>query len=257
MNEKTYGELLFEKYLNSQGIRFLYEPPLPNTNKLIDYVVEHPANGQILFEVKDIHNPLPQGSFFQFDPYPPIRSHIDAGSKKFRDLPDALCVLVLVAAPGSFVDLSSPHIMLGAMYGDFGWTIPFDTESGRADGSQLEAKFLPGSGKMVRSNRFSNTRISALISLVDYYTFAKEAVLYLKTDDGRTEAERKADLYEGRVCISEERTPCVTVWENGTAKRRLPQDMFRADMDAWWTCDKDGQSRTFVGQKRLALKIDR
>ena len=257
MNEKTYGELLFEKYLNLQDIKFVYEPPLPNTSRLVDYVVEHPTHGQILFEVKDIHNPPPKGSFSQFDPYPPIRRHIDEGSKKFRDLPDALSALVLVSAPGSFVDLLDPHVMLGSMYGDFGWTIPVDLELGRADGSQIESRFLPGKGKMVRSNCFRNTRIAALISLVDYNTFPKEAVRYLKTDDGRTEAERNADLYEGRINISEEKTPCVTVWENGTAKHRLPQDIFRGDMDAWWTCDEEGQSRSFIGQRRLALKIDK
>jgi hypothetical protein len=85
----------------------------------------------------------------------------------------------------------------------------------------------------------------------------KEAVLYLNTNDGRTEAERKADLYEGRININQDLTPCVTVWENGTAKRRLPQDIFRGAMDAWWTCDEEGQSRSFVGQKRIDLKIDK
>jgi hypothetical protein len=110
---------------------------------------------------------------------------------------------------------------------------------------------------MVRANCFSNTRIAALISLVDYYTFPKEGALFLKTNDGRTEAERKADLFEGRTDISDEKTPCVSVWENGTAKRRLPQDIFRGDMDAWWTCEEEGQSRSFVGQRRLRLKIDK
>ncbi|MGO9340246.1 MAG: hypothetical protein ACLPY1_22350 [Terracidiphilus sp.] len=257
MNEKTYGELLFEKYLNSQGDNFEYEPPLPNTKRLVDYVVKHPTHGQILLEVKDIQSPAPSGSFFQFEPYLAIRSHIDAGSKKFKDLPDALCALVLVAAPGSFVDLLSPHVMLGAMYGDFGWSIPFDVELGEADASQIEARFFAGKGRMVRSHSVQNTRIAALISLVDYYTFPKEAVLYLKTDDGRSEAERRADLYEGRTSIGEEKTPCVTVWENSTAKRRLPQDIFRGEMDAWWTCDQEGQARSFVGKKRLALKIDK
>ncbi len=257
MTVRTYGELLFEKYLNANGIKFEYEPPMPNTSRLIDYVVEHPTHGQILLEVKDIHYPLPPGSFFQFDPYPPIRAKIAKGAEKFKDFPDSLCALVLVAAPNSFVNLLEPHVMLGAMYGDFGWTIPVDPELGKADASQIKPKFFVGKGKMVRQNQFLNTRIAALISLVDYYTFPKEAVRYLKTEDGRTEAERKADMYEGRANISEEKTPCVTVWENGTAKRRLPQDIFRGEMDAWWTCDEEGQSRSFVGQRRLLLKIDK
>jgi len=257
MTVKTYGELLFEKYLNSHGIQFEYEPPLSSTSNLIDYVVKHPTHGQILFEVKDICNERPSGSFFQFDPYTPIRTKITKGAEKFKDLPDALCALVLVAAPDSFINLLEPQVMLGAMYGDFGWTIPVDIELGKADSSQIESKFFIGKGKMVKPDRFLNTRIAALISLVDYYTFSKEAVLYLKTDDGRTESERKTDLYEGRTNISEEKTPCVTVWENGTAKRRLPQDLFRGEMDAWWTCDDGVQTLSYIGQRRLALKIDK
>jgi hypothetical protein len=254
---KTYGELLFEKYLNARSIKFEYEPPLFSTSKLIDYVMEHPTYGQILFEVKDIHNPLPACSFGAFDPYRPIRAHIVKGAEKFKDLPDALCALVLVASPDSFVNLLQPHVMLGAMYGDLGFTVPFNPELGHHDASQIESKFFVGKGKMVRPNQFLNTRIAALISLVDYNTFPKEAVQYLKTDDGRTEDERQADLWEGRTNITQDLTPCITVWENGTAKRRLPQDIFRGDMDAWWTCDEEGQSRSFVGQRRLALKIDK
>jgi hypothetical protein len=61
----------------------------------------------------------------------------------------------------------------------------------------------------------------------------------------------------GLAGISQDPTPCVTVWENGTAKRRLPQDLFRGPMDAWWTADNGFQELTFIGAKRQALKIDR
>ncbi len=257
LNKKTEGELLFEDYLRTQNIPFQHEPPLGFTNRLIDYVVEHPTHGRIYFEVKDIHSPLPMGSFGAFDPYKPIREHIEEGQRKFKDFSEELCVLVLVAAQGSFVNLMESHVMLGAMYGNLGFTIPFDTKSGTSDASKIESKFLVGDGKMVRPTRFQNTRIAALISLVNYNTFPKEAVAYLKMDHGRTEEERRIDLFEGRTNISEALTPCVTVWENGTARRRLPQDLFRGEMDAWWTCEEDRQERSFVGARRLALNIDR
>jgi len=65
---KTGGELLFEKYLNAHSIEFEYEPTLSGTGKLIDYVVAHPTHGQILFEVKDIHNPpVRRQLFFPFN----------------------------------------------------------------------------------------------------------------------------------------------------------------------------------------------
>jgi hypothetical protein len=257
MNLKTPGELAFEEYLNAQGIAFEHEPPLSFTDNLVDYVVDHPTHGKIYFEVKDIICPLPVGSFRVSDPYEPIRAHIEAGKDKFRDFSDQLCALVLFAPPGSFVNLMEPHVMLGAMYGNFGFTIPFNTETGIADASRIESKFLVGQGKMVRLSRFQNTRIAALISLVRSNTFTAEALAYHQTDDGRSPEERWEDAFSGRAGISQEPTVCCTVWENGTAKRRLPQDLFRGPMDAWWTCDEDHQGPSLIGEKRLALGIDK
>jgi hypothetical protein len=193
MNQKPPGELAFEEYLNGQGVAFEHEPPLSFTNKLVDYVVDHPTHGKIYFEVKDINRPPPAGSFSAFDPYEPIRAHIEEGQRKFKDFAEKRCALVLFAPSGSFVNLMEPHVMLGAMYGNLGFTVPFDPVPGTADASRIESKFLIGEGKMVRPSRFQNTRIAALISLVSYYTFAKEAVLYARTDDGRTEEERWDD----------------------------------------------------------------
>jgi hypothetical protein len=256
MNQKTPGELAFEEYLNAQGIAFEHEPPLSFTNKLIDYVVDHPTHGKIYFEVKDINCPPPAGSLRQFDPYEPIRSHIEEGQRKFKDFADELCALVLFAPPGSFVHLE-PFVMLGAMYGNFGWNFPVNTETGKAEASRFEATFIIGEGKMVRPTRYQNTRIAALISLVRYNTFAKEALQYIRTDDGRSPEERREDAFSGRAGISQEPTLCCTVWENGTAKRRLPQDLFRGPMDEWWTCDEDQQGPSFIGERRLALGIDK
>jgi hypothetical protein len=33
----------------------------------------------------------------------------------------------------------------------------------------------------------------------------------------------------------------VTVWENAVALRKLPSDLFRGDMDAWWETDGNGR----------------
>jgi hypothetical protein len=109
MSPKTHGELLFESYLNLHDIAFEFEPDLrPITNKRVDYVLDHPTHGKIYLEVKDIHQPLPTLGPSTFDPYIPIHSHIEAGAKKFKDLPDALCAIVMVGAPNSFVNLIWP-----------------------------------------------------------------------------------------------------------------------------------------------------
>ena len=250
MNQKTPGELAFEEYLAGQGILFEHEPALSFTNKLIDYVVDHPTLEKIYFEVKDINCPPPAGSFGQFDQYLPIRNHIEEGRRKFKDFADELCALVLFAPPGSFVNLMEPHVILGAMSGNLGFAIPFDPVSGSADDSQIESKFLIRDGNMIRPTRFQNTRIAALISLVSYSTFAKEALQYMRTDDGRSPEQRWDDALSGRAGISQVPTLCVTDWESGTAKRRLPRDLFRGSTDAWWTCDEDRQGLSFIGERR-------
>lgn len=256
MNQKTPGELAFEEYLNAQRIAFEYEAPLSFSSKVVDYVVDHPAVGKIYFEVKDIdRSPFEgMGSFGAFDPCAPIRSHIDAGQKKFKDFSSRLCVLVLFS---QVVNLMEPHVMLGAMYGNLGFAVPFNTETGVADASLIESKFLVGEGKMVRPTRYQNTRIAALISVARYYTFAREAAAYIDSDDGRSKQERWDDALFGRAGISQEPTLCCTVWENGAAKRRLPQDLFRGPMDAWWTCDEDRQGPSFIGERRRTLGIDK
>lgn len=228
--EKTAGELAFEEYLNERGIAFEYEPSLRFTSELIDYVIE--------------------------DPYEPIQTHIQAVKDKFKNFTDQLCAIVLFAAPGT-VNLMQSHVMLGAMYGNLGFTIPVNTETGVADASRIETKSLVGEGMTVRPTQHRNTRIAALISLVWFNTFNIEAFRYINTDDGRSPGERWDDAFSGRAGISQEDTLCVSVWENGTAKHRLPQNLFGGPMDAWWTLDEGSQGSTFIGKRRVALDIDK
>lgn len=257
MTIKTYGETLFEDYLRNQGIAYEYEPPLAGTTRRVDFVVEHPEKGKILFEVKDIVVAPPGHGPSAIHPYVPIRNHIKAGQKKFKELPDALCALVLAAPPGSFVDIESPHFMLGAMYGDYAFRVPFAAQTGQASAPDGEWFFQPGKGQMVRRSGFMNTRIAALISLLNYDTFQKEAVQYVKAEDGRSPAERWSDVAEGRAGIKAEPTPCVIVWENAVSDRRLPRELFRGEMDAWWTIEGGFQELSFAGEKRKRLSIDR
>lgn len=256
MNKKNRAELLFESYLQLHGITAEYEPCLPGTTRRPDYLIEHPAVGKILFEVKEINQPLPQGGPCAFDPHSPIESHIGAAANKFKGLSDCTCVIVLASGQSSFTDLQSPHIMLGAMYGRWGFRVPFDPSGGTST-EEISAGFIGTEGKMVSKHGTRNTRIAAVVSLMDYYVAAKEGAFYLKNDDGRSREERWDDLRSGSVELNDSNVPCVTVWENGTTIRRLPRDMFRGDMDAWWTADNGEQSLSFIGDRRRRLGVDR
>jgi hypothetical protein len=107
---------------------------LPGISQRVDFVVDHPDCGKILLEVKDIVNEPPAaGGFGFFDPYRPIRAHIEAGKKKFKNTADYTCALVLAAPPASFVMLEDPRTIMGAMYGDLGFQMPVNTATGVAD----------------------------------------------------------------------------------------------------------------------------
>lgn len=259
MNKSTYGEQLLEEYMVSNGIPFEREPKLPGVSQLIDFVVDHPTEGKILLEVKDIVNPLPPRGFSTFNSYKPIREHIEEGQRKFKSTAGYLCVLVLAAPPGSFVNLNESHVMLGAMYGDLGFRVPFDPRRGTVRNEEITSEFLVGNGKMVRKTRLQNTRIAALISIQEFAVWHLAMRKYMNTDDGRSRAERANDIYQGVAGLPDDveaKATGITVWENGTAPRRLPQDLFRGEMDAWWEYSSGEQRLSFIGERRRALGVE-
>jgi hypothetical protein len=259
VNKSTYGEQLLEEYLVSHGIPFEREPKLPRVSQLIDFVVDHPTGGKILLEVKDVVNPLPPRGFSTFNSYKPIREHIEEGQRKFKSTADYLCVLALAAPPGSFVNLNEPHVMLGAMYGDLGFRVPFDPRRGTAQNEEITSEFLVGDGKMVRRTRLQNTRIAALISVQEFAVWHLAMRKYMNTDDGRSRAERANDIHQGIAGLPEDieaKATGITVWENGTAPKKLPQDLFRGEMDAWWEYSSGEQKLSFIGERRRALGAD-
>lgn len=255
MNTKNPSDLLFEKYLRGQDISFEYEPELPETRNRIDYLIAHEAVGTVYCEVKQIEVPRPEGSFFMFDPYSPVRNHIHDGVKQFKGLADTVNALVFAAGPGSFINLDTPTTMLGAMYGDFAFRVPLSIGPDKPAG-EITSGFTPGKGRMLPHGRPQNTRISAIVSLQNYYVRAKEGLAYLNTDDGRSKADRFRDLEEGRVSFPEY-VPCVTVWENAFAKKRFPEDLFRGPMDARWSIKGEHQVLSFIGDDRKRLRIDK
>ncbi|MGI8772196.1 MAG: hypothetical protein ACR2JE_12260 [Acidobacteriaceae bacterium] len=248
----TEGERLFASYLDEHGVSYRYEALEAAKKRPPDFTVDHPSCDPILFEVKDICTPLPTSSFFAYDPCAPIRTHIEAGTKKFREYRGRVCVLVLYGGNG-FVNLSRPESILGAMYGDMGWSIPFSPELGHFDSSKMEREFIKGRGKMVGKTTIRNTRIAALLTLHNYDLATLRNNRYIRLDDGRERSERVSDLLEERVFHPDEHHTGITVWENALAANRLPRDLFKDEMDDWWSVDGGYQSHSFVGSKLREL----
>lgn len=149
---------------------------------------------------------------------------------------------------------------LGAMYGNDGFRVPFDPETGRFDDAKPVREFIVGRGLMVRSSRANapwlmNTRLAAVATLNNVSTFSCQVNEYLSVEDGRSKEERLADLIEGKVKFSEERSQFVTFYENAASDVKLPPDLFHGDMDAWWTAEEGFQHLSFVGETRKRLGI--
>jgi hypothetical protein len=225
-NKWTEGETLFAQYLTEQGIPFGYEQFEAGKCKPVDFTVQHPDCGTVLLEVKHIENQMPVG-VRHIDFYKPIRAHIDAGKDKFREYKNRVCALVLFGAKG-FVKFDA-NTVLGAMYGDFGWSIPFNPKLRHHDASQAEAQFISGRGRMFKkSGEVWNTRISALLTLPNYPVHSLARQRFIRTDDGRTRRERISDVFNEIVSFPEEYRLGVTVYENAFASNLLPRDLFRS-----------------------------
>ena len=148
---RTRGEVLFEQYLQSQDLPFEFEKEHAGKSKRPDYTIQWKGEA-LVFDVKDFDPPekVPTGFGF-FDPYTRIRETIEQGRDKFKEFKEFRCGLVLHNAGQPFVSLHEPDIMLGAMYGDAGFTFPVDTRTGVGDATKLKRAFL-GRGKMIRPN---------------------------------------------------------------------------------------------------------
>jgi hypothetical protein len=162
---RTQGEILFEQYLATQRLEFEFEKTYPGKSKRPDYTIEW--NDQpVIFDVKDFDPPenLPRSG--AYDPYIGIREKINQGRDKFKEYKEFQCGLVLRNLGHPLVSTHEPYVMLGAMYGDSGFTIPVNTTTGMGDMEGVRRGFL-GRGKMIRRNssRYQNTTISAIITL--------------------------------------------------------------------------------------------
>ncbi len=226
---RTQGEILFEQYLASQSLPFEFEKEQAGKSRRPDYAIEW-RGSTVLLDVKDFDAPteMVKGFSGAFDPYPRIREKIEQGRDKFKQFKDVCCALVLCNLGNPFVRLQDSDIMLGAMYGDSGFTFPVNTKTGIGDASKLRRTFL-GKGKMIRPNlsKPQNTTISALITLSTIQPHHMRLLEMIREnrsreiEDCQSELERTHPDYDPNLTI-----PRVIVWHNAVARIPFPTDLF-------------------------------
>lgn len=250
----TPGEALFEEYLKSQNLSdFEYEKERPGKQKKPDYSVVI-AGREYLFDVKDFdYVDLPSEG--GFNPYNRIRGKIGEARQQFNEFQGWPCCVVLYNNNALLLQLNRPHVVLGAMEGNFGITMLYDTRAGggMVPGSKRPA-FL-GGGKMIQPHwsEPQNTRISALITVRKLY-FGKRRVMNeyrMRIRNGSQdpfppETELGFDAEEERVG--------VIVWENRFADVPFPRELFRGEYDSRWGLDGSEIRRIYVGPGLLAYE---
>jgi hypothetical protein len=266
----TTSESLFESYLNASGLTdFTFEPAQPNTPKRPDFCVNY-RGAQILFEVKQFDQKSSDFDFVggAYDPYRVVREKIESGRKKFKDLEDHCCVLVLYNNDKPLVELGWQFVY-GAMLGNLGFSMPVNVETGVADESKTHRQFQ-GGGKMYRYSRKTgeeiqtqNTTISAIVVLRHYMVGSKRFEIAIKRKEFHM--GRKLELEEfweetQRVrgtaldlSLSQIR---VVVHENPFARVPFPSELFRGPYDERYSGVNGRVERVFCGEQLMLLERD-
>jgi hypothetical protein len=249
---RTKGEWLFEQYLQTQGIpNFEYEKEHLGKRKRPDYTVT--LDREYLFDVKDftyVEIP-PAGSY---DPHRRLRQKIGDLRDQFREYKNWPCCAVLYNDNAPLVDLNTPMIVFGAMYGDLGITMQINTTTGQVVEGSERQQFL-SRGKMllrsIKSDRTEvrNTTISALITLRHVRTG------YARLCNDLRDRKEQQDFSLGdwvgaeRDFDQEEEHLGVIVWENAFARIPFPRDLFRGDYDERYGLDEESYlSRIHIGR---------
>lgn len=158
--------------------------------------------------------------------------------------------------------LDSVDIMLGAMYGDAGFTFPVDLATGVGDASKIKQTFL-GRGKMIRPNwaQSQNTTLSVIITLQNIQPFLMQLVDWQIEDpsiDYEAEMRQRIPDFDPNLQVQR-----VIVWHNAVARIPFPNNLFCSEFDTHYDVVRldDGaveQNVTFEGDlvpNRLKKKI--
>jgi len=253
---KTGSEQLLESYLLARGMTdFEFEPQVRGSAHRPDFVLDVGGH-RLVLEVKQFE-PTPADFSLGargYDPYGPIREKIEAGRKKFKDLREYCCCLILYNRGNSLVDLGWRHIY-AAMLGNLAIRMPFDPARGLLP-DHAESGPLGGGGKMIRYTTGDhlkplepqNTTISAVLVLqhlgkrrfcIDVSRREQEMGRELSIQQ-LYEAPEEAQGTERDWWLT--RVRLVTCM-NSYARIPLPREIFRGHYDEQYGLDETTQDR--------------
>ena len=250
-SKRTPGERWFEQYLTSIGLVGEHECGHSGKLKKPDYRVEW--NGHACFqEVKDFESPpLPVRGYRAIQIHKPVRERVLRCRKKFKEYKEFCCAAVFFNN-GALAMLEDSHAMLGSMYGDSGFRIPFNSQTGVFDSSRMEQAFLGGGAMVGPGGDPENTTISALVTLTQIKPGYQKLVGLVKSRkmsvvECVAEAENNPDLDTDLV------VPRVIVWHNAGARIPFPNDLFCGPYDSHFGIVEMGdgsvyQTITFRGE---------
>lgn len=259
---KTESERLFEAYLGAAGIPFRFEKALEGSTRKPDYQVIF-SDQKLLFDVKEFHAtsedfaPGARG----YDAYKPIREKILAARKKFKDLEEHCCCLVLFNGQKPLVDLEWRFIY-GAMLGNLGLRVPFDPSRGGFVMERAEHGFVGGGGRMLRYKNGEpvepqNTTLSAILVLQRLDVGARRFRLSLRKKE--YELGRKLDVEEFFQKLREaEGTEedygltrlRIATHENPYARIPLPRGIFCGPYDELYG-EKEGRIQRLIAGEQI------
>jgi hypothetical protein len=208
---RTPGEAAFEADLRESSIRFRYEVQEVGKARRPDYTIRFGTRA-VKIDVKDLEQEsdvsttIDQGKLAAiavgaaeddggaievhaagggYDPHGRLREKVNVARAQFREYKGMPCAVVLYTE-GHGAELRSAEIMLGVMYGNYGISIPFNTERGDFVGTEPEYGFQSGGSVLHRRTsrdevRVQNTTISAIITLREVKIGTARLAEYLDT----------------------------------------------------------------------------
>jgi len=248
VHEQTEGERQFERYLESMRYSYEFEKPYAERAKKPDFTITT-GHGVLLADAKDFDSYMPLG-FMQVDVHFRIREKIQAGYKKFKEYKDFPCCVVLQNNGNVHVFSEEPRVVLGSMYGDFGFAVPVSVGAVRSPVDRPEpVPVFQGNACMTPTK---NTTISALVSLREIPVGMRRLTKIWKEFPDKHTNECLA--------IAEERFPGfdpdekhmgVIVWENCYARLPVSREIFNGPYDERWGLVGENIEQVFCGAGAL------